>query len=118
MRIIGTGVDIIEIKRVRALAKREPKFLSRVFSKEELLYSMRSKKRWEHLAVRFAAKEALWKALGKDGVPLSAISVKRDNRGKPTMNLKNLGVPRSWQASISLSHSREYAVAYCIVYSK
>ncbi len=117
MKIIGTGVDIVEIHRIKEAAKR-PGFLNRFFSKEELSYSLKSKKKWERLAVRFAAKEAVWKALGKEGIPLKSLAVERELSGKPFVNLKALGLPKSWKVTISLSHSDNYAVAYCLVYSE
>ena len=118
MKIIGTGVDIVEIKRVRELARRNPKFLKRVFSPEELAYSLKSKKSWERLAVRFAAKEAVWKALGREGVPLREISIQRADNGKPNVDLTPLKVSSRWKASVTLSHSKNYAVAFCLVYEK
>lgn len=117
MKIVGTGIDIVEIERIRRLAKREPKFLERVFGPQELAYAFRGKKWAERLAVRFAAKEAVWKALGLTRIPLNAICVSRLDNGKPLVDLKPLKVPRSWRAEIALSHSDRYAVAHCMIYS-
>lgn len=116
MRIIGTGVDIVEIKRIRSVAKNNPRFLTRVFSPQELQYALKSKKQWERLAVRFAAKEAVWKALSRTGVSLVNICVTRDEDGKPSVDLKKLKLPAKIKLSISLSHSDHYAVAYCLAY--
>lgn len=117
MKIIGTGVDIVEVARIKTAAKTSG-FLKRVFSPEELSYSLKGKKKWEHLAVRFAAKEAVWKSLGQQNVALQKISVTRTHTGKPLVDLKNLPVPKRWKASISLAHSDNYAVAYCLVYEQ
>ncbi|MEK7288259.1 MAG: holo-ACP synthase [Elusimicrobiota bacterium] len=119
MRIIGTGIDIIEIERIRKVSQRNPAFLKRVFSKEELGYALKSKKKWERLAVRFAAKEAVWKALrGRQQVALRGISVSRAANGEPWVNLKTLGLPKGWKASLSLSHNDTHAVAHCLVYAE
>ncbi|MBI4063871.1 MAG: holo-ACP synthase [Elusimicrobia bacterium] len=117
MKIIGTGVDIVEITRIKQAGKNK-KFLERVFSPEELDYSLKSKKKWERLAVRFAAKEAVWKAIGSSKIILKDISVKRMDNGKPFIDLKSLGLSEGWKASLSLSHSDHYAVAYCLVYQE
>lgn len=116
MKIIGTGIDIVEIDRIRRVAGQNSRFLERVFSREELNYSLKGKKRWERLAVRFAAKEAVWKALGGGKFSLRDISVARAENGKPGVDLKKLSVSRRWKASLSLSHSDHYAVAYCLIY--
>lgn len=119
MKIIGTGIDIIEIDRIRKVAQRNPAFLSRVFTKEELAYSLKSRKKWERLAVRFAAKEAVWKALrGRQSVSLKDISVSRALNGEPSVDLKPLGMPKNWKASLSLSHNDTHAVAHCLVYQE
>ncbi|MBI4668630.1 MAG: 4'-phosphopantetheinyl transferase superfamily protein [Elusimicrobia bacterium] len=87
-----------------------------MFSRDELAYAMKSQKKWERLAVRFAAKEAVWKALGVGGLGLKDISIKRSGNGMPFVDLKELGLPKNRKASLSLSHSDNYAVAYCLVY--
>ncbi|MBI4368999.1 MAG: holo-ACP synthase [Elusimicrobia bacterium] len=117
MRIVGTGVDIVEIKRIKKAAQNQA-FLNRVFAPEELAYSLPSVKKWERLAVRFAAKEAAWKAIGKEGLWLKQIVIERLSNGKPVLNLQKLGFPKGWKASITLSHSDNYAVAYCLVYQQ
>ncbi|MBI5631540.1 MAG: holo-ACP synthase [Elusimicrobia bacterium] len=105
------GVDIVEIERIRKLARRTPRFLTRVFTREEISYCRAKKNPWQHFAVRFAAKEAVWKALGTDGVSLKDISVDRDARGKPGVLIK--GKPaRGFK--LSLSHSEHYALAAAI----
>jgi len=116
MKIIGTGIDLVEVDRIRSIAKANPAFLKRVFSPEELSYSMKSKNRWERLAARFAAKEAVWKAIGRGGVSLIAISIRRLDNGKPEVDLAKLGLARSVRCVLSLSHTSRYAVAHCLIY--
>lgn len=108
---MDVGLDIVEIKRVRALARRNPHFLNRVFTSEEIAYCRGKKLQWQHFAVRFAAKEAVWKALAQDGVALKDISVSRDSRGKPGVLLK--GKPLKG-FSLSLTHSADYAAAVAL----
>ena len=105
------GVDIVEISRVRDLARRNPKFLTRIFSAEEIAYCKSKKDPWPHFAVRFAAKEAVYKALGKNNILLKNISVLRSDSGKPTVLIS--GKPES-RLKLSLSHARDHAVAFAL----
>ena len=61
------GLDIVEVPRIRRIIRRTPGFLERVFTAEEIAYCRGHKDPWPHYAVRFAAKEAVWKALGQAG---------------------------------------------------
>ncbi len=105
------GLDIIEIDRIKRLARRAPRFLSRIFTSSEISYCRSKKNPWQHFAVRFAAKEAVWKALDDEAVSLKDISVSRDDRGKPGVLLKGR---RASTLKLSLSHSERYAVAVAI----
>ena len=105
------GVDIVEISRVRDLARRNPRFLKRVFSADEIAYCRAKKNPWPHFAVRFAAKEAVYKTLGKADIPLTAISVSRDADGRPTVTIS--GKPAK-KLRLSLSHGRDHAVAFAV----
>src|SRR5579872_3352258 len=105
------GLDIVEIDRIRAIARRTPRFLARVFTKEEISYCRGKRKQWQHFAVRFAAKEAVWKALDRDNLSLKDISVSRDERGKPGVLIK--GKP-SKRLALSLSHGEKYALAVAV----
>ena len=110
------GVDIIEIARIeKAIARWGEGFLNRVYTDPELeLYRHKT----NSLAARFAAKEAVLKALGKptQGVGWREIEVLPNPDGKPRLSLygkaqnqaKDLGVG---ELAVSLSHSRDYAVA-------
>ena len=106
------GLDIVEIARIRRIIRRAPGFLARVFSKDEVAYCRKHKNPWPHYAVRFAAKEAVWKALGQDGVALKDISVSRDARGKPGVLIK--GRPARG-LKLSLSHGEDYAAAVALL---
>lgn len=106
------GADIVEIARVRALARRQPRFLKRVFSADEIAYCRGKKRQWQHFAVRFAAKEAVWKAFGDaKGLAYRDITVSRGPTGRPTVLLKGRAKP---EIKLSLSHSERYALAVAV----
>ncbi len=118
--MLTTGIDIIEISRVRQVLERYGKrFLERVYTPGEIAYC---RERAPNLAARFAAKEATMKALGTGvrGVGWKDIEVVRAESGAPSIKLhgrckqraQRLGVQ---EIAISLSHSREYAVASVVV---
>ena len=119
---LSVGVDIIKIDRIgRTLARFGERFLRRVYTEAEISYC-----RGKHgrLAARFAAKEAVAKALGvgifwREGVYWRDVEVVRDHRGKPGVRLHGGALERAQQVglahwALSLSHSREYAVAMVI----
>ena len=120
--IVGVGCDIIEIER-SARAINSESFIRRVFTAEEAAYCQRrGQQAAASFAARFAAKEAVLKALGtglREG-SLQEIAVDNDGLGKPLVQLsghfamlaKQLGVKN---IQISLSHSRELATAYVIM---
>ncbi|MBI4425730.1 MAG: holo-ACP synthase [Elusimicrobia bacterium] len=110
-RAPGIGLDIVEIGRIRAVARRSPRFLARVFSPEEIRYCQGKRRAWQHFAVRFAAKEAVWKALGDGRLALRDISVSRDPDGRPGVLLK--GKPARG-IQLSLTHSDHYAAAVAL----
>ena len=107
----GIGLDIVEIDRVRRLAQKTPRFLTRVFTKAEIAYCKAKKLPWQHFAVRFAAKEAVWKALGSKGLGLRDISVARGSDGKPGVLLKGRPKPG---ILLSLSHGDKHALAVAL----
>ncbi|MCX7956749.1 MAG: holo-ACP synthase [Endomicrobia bacterium] len=109
------GIDIIETKRIKKLIKNR-KFIERIFSKEEIEYCENKKNKEQHYSARFAAKEAIWKALaGKYSVPLKNIVIKNIQNGKPEVffNDKKL---KKLKIEVSLSHTKEYAVAVAICF--
>ena len=120
--IVGIGCDIIEIERIARAIKRES-FIQRVFTAKEAAYCQsRGQQAAASFAARFAAKEAVLKALGtglREG-SLQEIAVDNDGLGKPLVQLsghfaalfRQLGVKN---IQISLSHSRDFAVAYVIM---
>ena len=92
MKIFGIGTDIVNIKRLeKTLKKNNANFKNRIFSKKEITYCEKKKKPSSYYAKRFAAKEALSKALGtgiRKGINFKDIEILNDNFGKPSINLK------------------------------
>ncbi len=92
MKIFGIGTDIVNIKRMEKTLKRTGnKFKCKIFSKNEIIYCERKKNASAFYAKRFAAKEALTKALGtgiRKGINLRNIEISNDNKGKPYIELK------------------------------
>jgi holo-[acyl-carrier protein] synthase len=123
MRIIGHGVDIIETARIAAMLEDHPeRFLERVFTDQEQQDSGDGRRRNEHLAARFAAKEAAFKAIGtgwSQGVGWTDVAVVKEASGKPTLVIsgrtgeiaEGLGITH-WH--ISLSHTDTLAMASVI----
>lgn len=113
--IIGTGVDITEVRRLRqAVEKWGEDFLSRIFTKEELKNAKTRGSLYQHLAGRFAAKEAVFKALGDKNLTWKDVEILNDKEGKPLCVLLN-GKGRKLNVHISISHVKTYAVASAIV---
>lgn len=120
--IIGIGTDIIEIERIKKAIQTRPKLGERIFTSRELEYCSTKGNTFASLAARFAAKEAVAKALGTgiEGFKWLDIEVFNDEKGKPEIKLSNqalvkgqdLGVKK---IEISLSHCKEYAVAMVVL---
>jgi len=116
--IIGTGVDITEVKRLRqAVEKWGDIFLDRVFTKEELDNAKTRGSLYQHLAGRFAAKEAVFKALGDMELSWKDVQILNTREGKPECLVLN-GKGRKIEVHISISHVKNYAVASAIITQK
>ena len=122
--IVSIGIDIIEIRRVREVLARTPRFRERVFTEDERAYcdSRGAVNAVQHYAARFAAKEAAFKALRtgwRDGLAWHHVEVASDELGAPLLLLsgharalfEGLGATH---AHLSLSHTSEHAVAQVI----
>jgi len=119
--IYGIGIDVVHIDRMRIVVEKwGQRFLNKVFTKEEISYCYDKKDPYLSLAARFAAKEALVKAIGSaDPVSLTDIEVVNIATGKPFIKingkLKDFFKEKSIKrAHLSLSHEHEYGVA-CVV---
>lgn len=109
----GHGVDIVEIKRLERAVKRwGDVFLERVFTEKEIAYSKKKHYPLQHLAARFAAKEAVFKAFGtRPALNFKDIEIFNDPYGRPCCRVKNKLEP----VFLSISHTHEYAVASAII---
>lgn len=128
--ILGTGIDIIDIRRIKNIIdKYNFKFKEKCFHPSEIIKSESRIKSVESYAKRYAAKEACAKALGTGlarGVFWKDIEVKNDKYGKPTITLHNkaLSTLNSFSLNnkclinVSLSDEKNYAIANVIIYEK
>ena len=120
--IIGIGCDIIEIKRVEKAVQSEA-FKKRVFTEAEIAYcESRGKQQFASFGARFAAKEALLKALGTGlrGGALTELEVLNDELGCPHLTLtgyhQELAASKGVQKiHVTLSHSKDSAMAYVVL---
>jgi holo-[acyl-carrier protein] synthase len=119
VRMLSIGVDLIETERIaRALSRWGERFLQHIYTPAEVRFC---RGHVPELAARFAAKEAVSKALGTGlrGVTWREMEVLSDSRGKPQVRLHGRAARRAEQMglaefAVSLSHSRRYAVAFVV----
>lgn len=112
--IIGTGIDIIEIPRIRkAVETWGERFLAKVFNPEEIAYAQQHTIPYPHFAGRFAAKEAIYKALGDRKLSWKDLTIINDSDGKPSCRLLNSSF--KGRIHLSISHSKFYAVAGAVI---
>ena len=122
--IYGVGIDIVLVSRIKSMVEKfGDKFLTRIFTDNEINYSdSRQKSRFQHYAARWAAKEAVFKALKgdwKSGIVWKEIEVVNEPRGNPVIALhgaaqkvcKSLGIT---ELEVSISHTAESASAVVV----
>ncbi|MDD5281688.1 MAG: holo-ACP synthase [Candidatus Omnitrophica bacterium] len=115
MTFVGTGVDITEVRRIRAAVEKWGNdFLRRIFTDDELKNAKNKNSFYQHLAGRFAAKEAVFKAAGDNSLSWQDIQINNDQTGKPVCLFLN-GRGRHINVYISISHVKTYAVASAVV---
>lgn len=121
--IVSIGIDIVEIPRIEEkLSQGNTRFLNRVFTVSEIEYCEKRAGKFASYAARFAAKEAVMKALGTgwgDGVGWKEIEVINEENGRPQVNLNGRALEKFNQlgarrAHLSLSHSKDLAIAQVI----
>ncbi len=117
--IIGVGTDITEVKRLKqAVEKWGDAFLTKIFTPKEVAHAKtRGSVMYQHMAGRFAAKEAVYKALGDREVSWKDLEVLNDVHGKPHCTLRRRRHAQKLHIHLSISHVKNYAVA-CAVVSK
>ncbi len=124
-QIVGMGMDLIQPSRIQAvLSRRGESFLRRVYTEEEISYSLRGKNKYQRLAARWAAKEAFLKAVGTEltGISMKDVEVIASGHGPPQIQLhgsaqkraEKIGVER---VLVSLSHSEDVAGATVLLLS-
>ncbi|MDD9892745.1 MAG: holo-ACP synthase [Gammaproteobacteria bacterium] len=124
MAVLGVGTDIVSVSRIEQSWQRfGPKFAAQILHPNEVVELAGKNNAAAYLAKRFAAKEAVGKALGTglgEGVSASNIEVKNKENGAPTVQLhggaqKRLEALGGSQCQLSISDEKEYAVAFAII---
>lgn len=116
--VISTGVDITEVRRLKqAVEKWGDEFLNRIFTSRELTAAKKRVSFYQHLAGRFAAKEAIFKAIGEKDLTWKNLEVLNDPAGKPYCTLLHTEIKRI-TIEVSISHVKSYAVACAVVTQK
>lgn len=123
--IAGIGTDIADVRRFEKWVK-DPSILERFFNEKERSFAGSESARCQHYAVRFAAKEAFSKALGTGitGFGLKDVYITNDSEGKPLLNIegKALSIMKErlgdCKAFVSLSHEKDYAIAFVVLEKK
>ncbi len=121
--ILGIGTDIFEVSRMKKTMEKDPLFIKSIFTENEIQYCEKRRRKEQNFAARYAAKEALLKALGtgwRDGIRFTDIDIINDKLGKPEIFLKGkakkiadeLGVK---MIHLSMSHVSEIANAFVII---
>ena len=127
MKIIGIGIDIVKNKRIGSLVKNK-KFIIRTFGKNEIL-NLKKKNITSYLSKRFAAKEALAKAIGtgfRNGLNFRDIQILNNKLGKPyyiiSTKVKNLinkkMKVKDFNLFLSISDEKEYSIAFAVIETK
>jgi holo-[acyl-carrier protein] synthase len=123
MNILGIGTDIIECPRIgRMIEQHGELFLSRVYTEREIRYCQARKRALEHFAGRWAAKEAILKAIGTGwtkGIAWTDLEVRNDAGGQPQVHVRGgareIALARGiGNLLVSISHCRTYATAFAI----
>lgn len=125
MNIFDTGIDIIEIKRIKDAIEKNPRFMEKIFTDKEINYFKLNGFRYESIAGSFAAKEAISKAIGTGvrNFKFKDIEILRNELGKPVVktynNLSDICIKYNViDIKVSISHCKDYAVANAITIVK
>ena len=121
--IIGIGCDILEVQRIQKAIENNPSFCDKLFTPAEIEYCSRKANSYQSYAVRFAAKEAVMKALGtgwSEAVTWLDIEIVVSEKGSPSIVLFGAAkeITDKLQISnihLSLSHEKNYAIAFVIL---
>ncbi|EJP6472101.1 holo-ACP synthase [Clostridium botulinum] len=121
--IYGIGTDITEIKRIEKATTRNKNFINKLFTKDEVELWEKKNFNLGFIAGRFAAKEAISKALGTGirGFNFKDIEIINNELGKPEVVLKPKAeeiikkISKNYKIHLSISHEKEYAIAYALL---
>lgn len=115
------GIDLVEVGRIKDLFTRHESFMGRIYTPKEVEYSLSKRNKFEHLAARFAVKEAVVKALGT-GMKWTDIELLNDASGRPYLKLygrakelageKGIG---TWD--VSVTHTKDHAIGQVLLMS-
>lgn len=118
---INCGTDIIEVCRIKeSIERKGNNFLNKIYTEKEIEYcNSKNKMKYQHFAARFAAKEAIFKAISnilknKYEITWKDVEVLNDENGRPYVHFFNNDYNIK-QIDISISHLKEYAIANCVV---
>ncbi len=119
---IRTGIDIIEIERIKqSIEETEGRLCERVYTQKEVEYcESKNAQKYQHYAARFAAKEAVFKAISqlldsKYGIDWKDIEILNDEDGRPYVHILNQNLEEIKSIDISISHCKTYAVASVVI---
>lgn len=120
--ILGVGTDMIEIARIQHAIEKNPRFEQRVYTEREVVYCQRKANPWQSFAARFAAKEAVSKALGTGigVIGLQEVEIVNATSGQPQVVLHGAALALAQNRNIqrvhvSLSHSEAFAIATAVL---
>ena len=125
MKIIGIGIDLVENKRFKLLLNNK-KFLERIFTKNEIMFSKKKNNKTNYFAKRFAAKEAFSKSLGigfRNNLNFKDIEILNDKMNKPYYSnskiIKNIIYKKfkikKFNLHLSISDEKDYSIAFTIL---
>ena len=119
---ISCGTDIIEVNRIKkAIENLDSKFLNEIYTQKEIEYcESKNAMKYEHYAVRFAGKEAVYKAVSKFlknkyDLKWRDMEILNDSNGRPYVILNDGIIKEKVEIDISLSHLKDYAIANCLI---
>lgn len=122
---ISSGVDIIEIERIRdSIVSTDGRFCERVYTEKEIEYCENKKRqKYQHYAARFAAKEAIFKAISsnlqsKYEISWQDIEILNNDTGRPYVNLRHKQINEIECIDLSISHCKQYAIANAVILYK
>lgn len=122
---VKCGIDIIEISRIKEyIEDSQEKLKKRIFTEKEIEYCESKKtQKYQHYAARFAAKEAVFKAISEEisdkySITWQDIEVSNDETGRPKINLNGINTENIENIDLSISHCKEYATANVVILFK